>query len=464
MMLDVRSQLKALLSGDQKLRTEILKKAIEKLEVGERLNKNCASLYFYKGIMNLAIRNVSQSILNVEKAIEKSEDNIPGYFYVKGLAYGTQKMFKQAINDFTITINLDNKHHMAYLNRAKCYHLLNDRNSAFLDLQKYIQIKPNDVDIHLWAGNLLFNIGAFEDAIKAYSNITHSEKAQQVYKLRIGCFIILKELNNALNDMQKIIDATKDTAMVYDRECLNSLRLAASQNSPTQDEYYVNTGGFNQAIQKLKKLKSSPTQGTIFKTHDRNFYLGMFYFYAKNYEKAVKKFNQSIDFIKNINSKSKVENSNETDPDDLEDCYQAIDEFEFENQTYNIYEFQYNVSLCYLMMQKYDDAIKLFQILQDMITDQANKDKLSTFIGYIQQEVASEISIVDQATTADGNKPDATEAIRIEIFPCHNRLCSIFPLVRFPLKKLKLEGRLSFCLPRVSPPSMVPCFEDELLK
>lgn len=48
--------------------------------------------------------------------------------------------------------------------------MIGDRNSAFNDLQKFISLKPHDPDIHLWAGNLLFNIGAYDNAVKAYSH------------------------------------------------------------------------------------------------------------------------------------------------------------------------------------------------------------------------------------------------------------------------------------------------------
>ena len=48
--------------------------------------------------------------------------------------------------------------------------MLGDRTAAFNDLQTYISLKPKDPDIHLWAGNLLFLIGAYEHAIKTYSH------------------------------------------------------------------------------------------------------------------------------------------------------------------------------------------------------------------------------------------------------------------------------------------------------
>ena len=38
--------------------------------------------------------------------------------------------------------------------------------------------KPSCSDIHIWAGHLLFHIGAYDDACKAYSNINNIAKNQ----------------------------------------------------------------------------------------------------------------------------------------------------------------------------------------------------------------------------------------------------------------------------------------------
>ena len=80
--------------------------------------------------------------------------------------------------------------------------MLGDRNSAFHDMQKYIQLKPSDNSVHVVAGNMLFHIGAYDDAIKAYSNVPITTKnSREVLYLRSKCYIILKELNNALVDL-----------------------------------------------------------------------------------------------------------------------------------------------------------------------------------------------------------------------------------------------------------------------
>ena len=58
---------------------------------------------------------------------------------------------------------------------------------------------------------MLFHIGAYDDAIKAYSNISITTKnVNQILYLRAKCYIILKELNNAIIDLEKIFELTQD--------------------------------------------------------------------------------------------------------------------------------------------------------------------------------------------------------------------------------------------------------------
>lgn len=80
----------------------------------------------------------------MEKAIEKSEDNIAKHFFVRGLIQASRKAFKASLSDLTITINLDEKLIDAYLARSKIFLILGDRNSAYYDVMKYLELKPNE--------------------------------------------------------------------------------------------------------------------------------------------------------------------------------------------------------------------------------------------------------------------------------------------------------------------------------
>ena len=73
-------------------------------------------------------------IQDLDRAMEKSEDNVSKYFYCRGLIYSSLKLNKKALEDFSITISIDENFSDAYLNRAKCFFLTGVKNSALADL------------------------------------------------------------------------------------------------------------------------------------------------------------------------------------------------------------------------------------------------------------------------------------------------------------------------------------------
>lgn len=78
--------------------------------------------------------------------------------------------FSQAIQDLSVAISLDEKYAKPYLERAKCLQIEGNSNDAFLDLQKYITLAPEDPFIHKYAGFLLFQNCAYEDCLSAFSH------------------------------------------------------------------------------------------------------------------------------------------------------------------------------------------------------------------------------------------------------------------------------------------------------
>lgn len=91
----------------------MLDKAFEK-------NNSSSNLLFHRGILRFALGSkyffffdkiyifklggVNEAIIDIEKAIEKSETNIAKYYYSRGLCYAVGKCYKQAIYDLSITI------------------------------------------------------------------------------------------------------------------------------------------------------------------------------------------------------------------------------------------------------------------------------------------------------------------------------------------------------------------------
>lgn len=108
--------------------------------------------------------------MDIDKAIEKSEDNIPQYFYLRGLIFACCSNFSQAVQDYTVCINLDAKFAKAFVERAKCLQMEGNITEAFNDLQKYIALKPSDPLINEYAASLLFQNCAYNDCLVALSH------------------------------------------------------------------------------------------------------------------------------------------------------------------------------------------------------------------------------------------------------------------------------------------------------
>jgi hypothetical protein len=76
--------------------------------------------------------------------------------------------------------------------------------------------RPSSPDIHIWAGHLLFYIRAYEDANKAYSNINNVNKNFEVLLYKTKCFLIVKDVLNALANLKLMLDIKKDPKVVFD--------------------------------------------------------------------------------------------------------------------------------------------------------------------------------------------------------------------------------------------------------
>lgn len=81
---------------------------------------------------------------DIGRAISKSEENVPKYFFYRGIGQGytsnvyrTLKNYKQCQNDLTICINLDDNFAEAYLERSKAFFLDGHTQKAVDDIAKY---------------------------------------------------------------------------------------------------------------------------------------------------------------------------------------------------------------------------------------------------------------------------------------------------------------------------------------
>ena len=135
------------------------------------------AVLFLRGILNFALHRFYDAICDFERVIDKSEETSANHYLARGRCYACLSMFKEAITDLSIAINLNKDLLDAYLNRGKCAYLIGDTGLAFMDFQTLIKLEPKNPSVHIYAGNLLMTTGSYEDATKAFTNADNIEKS-----------------------------------------------------------------------------------------------------------------------------------------------------------------------------------------------------------------------------------------------------------------------------------------------
>lgn len=140
-----------------KTRTKMLKDAKRDLNKALCNSQKDYNVLYLRGLVNFALHFFYDAITDLETVIEKSEEASAKHYLARGRCYACLSMFKEAITDLSIAINLnkdlldvsarsadqsDPSVEQAYLNRGKCAYLIGDTGLAFMDFQKLIVIEP----------------------------------------------------------------------------------------------------------------------------------------------------------------------------------------------------------------------------------------------------------------------------------------------------------------------------------
>ena len=99
------------------LALQMFTKGIEVM--GEASNNTIANIYYHRAVVHAYLGIWNEAINDIDRAIEKSEDNIPKYFYLRGLCFACCQSFKQAIHDLSVCLSINENYAEAFLMRSK---------------------------------------------------------------------------------------------------------------------------------------------------------------------------------------------------------------------------------------------------------------------------------------------------------------------------------------------------------
>ncbi|OMJ68126.1 hypothetical protein SteCoe_34512 [Stentor coeruleus] len=320
-------------------------KSKELLDTVIKLRDSESDLYFYRGIVTYYNNKPIDAVYDFEQAIDKAEDNVANHFLARGLCSAKLKMFKEAIQDFSIAIQLDEKCSDAYFFRGRCAFILEDAELALKDFQQALLIKPNDPSAHIKASNLLLLTGAVDEAVKALENAYTINPSTEIILSKVKCYLLQENIPLALTEINKLNQVTKSPKNNFDIEVLTLVQALSSQDSNT----------YQKILSELTNVLSYKTEGNICKVLHIHWIRGFIFMMNKDFENAKNEFSPVI--IKRKKKDQSMERNN--------------------------IEIIYNLAICNLVIGNLEEA---FENLNDIVCflDETDRGKVLLIMGVIQ--------------------------------------------------------------------------------
>ncbi|MGK7876157.1 MAG: DnaJ domain-containing protein [Xenococcaceae cyanobacterium] len=124
-------------------------------------------------------------------------------FYVRGVEKALEKDYQEAIENYTLAIQLNPGFVEAYLKRCEARYKLRDDRGVLEDCRQALEIDPNCAQAYYYQGRSRFRLGYTQSAIEAYTQAIGLEKDYaQAYYHRGLANHELKEHQKGVKDLQ----------------------------------------------------------------------------------------------------------------------------------------------------------------------------------------------------------------------------------------------------------------------
>lgn len=400
-----------------------------------KLRDSESDIYFFRGIVQYYLGALKEAIEDIETAIDKAEDNQPEHFLARGACSARLKMYKEAKQDFTIALQLNEKYAEAYLFRGRCNFIMDEIEQAFEDFQKLTVLKPEDPEVHILGGNLLLLTGSTEKALQAYTNATNSKATIEGFIHKAKCHLILENLPESLHELKKCSKILPSPSVNYDIEVLEILTKAHSKENLKQS--------LIKSLNQLNNVLNYKHEGSICKSLQVHWYKAVFLFFLGDFQKSKNEFKSSI-----------VIN------DDSDD--ESIDK--------DTLEIGYNTALIYILGEYYEAA---YNRLNEIVYYLEGKDrgKILLIMAVLQiglNQKANAKGLLNEAAKFDPEtiKLYTERKSEVKVLPLSSasKYASVFPMAKVKISDCHcLLLRPSFSLPKIEMPKMEFGIEPSIL-
>lgn len=388
-----------------------------------------------RGVVRYLLGKFEQALDDAKVCIEKADENVAEHYVFRALCHAALCNYTEAVNDFSVALQLNDTLEYVYNYRGRCAFLMDDSDLAYMDFQKLVSLNENSPEPYIKTAIVLMHSSSFSGAISSLENANSIEYTVEAALLKIKAFLLQYDVDLALGEMNFVIEnGFSDLKMRRDKEILDFIQNLSNESPKKFDSALQTVEGF---VDKC---------GEIFDQKIILWYKGVFLLYLERYEESISSFQRVVEILQ---SKSKKLSSEEALAIEEQNC-----------------EILYNISLCYLQLNK-QKTLEMFTNLSKIL-NKKHKGQLLFLCALVSLELqnpASAEKLMQEAYLCD---PETLtpylnkQQVIIKPLNTTNVLAMSFPLLQvFENKKVRL--RPAICLPKPSLPNIEFTIEDKVI-
>lgn len=360
-------------------------------------------ILFYKSILNFFLKKYDKALENAKRTVEKADENIPNHYANRGFCHIALKKYEEAIQDFTIALQLNENFKEVYLYRGISAFLQDDLQLSFDDFSLVAKKFPEDLPLQFKTAKLLMAIGSYNESLEIFN--TFFQDSSSIFPAKN--YLLLNNFNKALTSLCSI----KSTNEVeIDKEVIE-LIIDIQGNPSTIFE----------SVSICNRLKHS--FGKIFTKKYMYWLIGTILLYNNECTAATGYFQAVLEML------------HDEEPELFADSI-TIEE---ENC-----EILYNLALCSLKSTSDEskaNALMIFEELAEVLSEKHRGQLLflSAILHVVQRSKGKAEKLFKEAVKADSETLSPfLDGKEISVLPLHtaNEFSSIFPMIPIKLEAL----------------------------
>lgn len=249
------------------------------LDYALKQRENESELFFFRSIVLYYNNKTVEAIYDIEKAIDKHDDNLPKHFLARGCFSAKLLMYKEAIEDFNIVTHLNSNEPLAYFYRARAYYFLGELEKSYEDFHNCIKLRPS-ASLHFLS--FLLYSGTYNEAMKIAEYLYTQSPSIETILNKIYCLIFLQKLNLVIKELQKCCSIKKSEEFKIDLEIFKAL----------SDVSEAGEIKIQQLVERIEKVASKP--GKICTDLHQKWIKGVALMYQRDFPNARHEFSMLI--------------------------------------------------------------------------------------------------------------------------------------------------------------------------